>query len=614
MNNILRFDVPVELQAAAAVADGQAKVSIRAYTGDAMRLAGWSIPVVVDTSGLNIASGIPLLVDHDASIRGTAGVGTARVDRGQVLIDGVLAVSTEAGAKVRDLLRAGIPLKASIGARVLARRSVKPGDGITVNGRVITAGKDGLNLVTSAELYECSILPIAADSSSQVSLIARAIAMNEVDSTEATTTTTTEAAEALRAERARVAGIRAACGPENRGIEDRAITENWTIEATSTACLAALRASRASAAIARPPGGTVPGGKPRDHLACAALLMAHQDGIAVKAFGARAAETISRPHGWADLAALALQCDGRDVPSDRNELLKAGFSTISMPYALGASMQKVGLDAFVEMSATWRAMARIVAAKNFLDGKVIRLSPATRLLETPADGEIKHGHITEDAYDFRVKTYSRMFQLTRQDIINDDISILSDLPRVMGAESARTVSDAFFDMVIANAGSFFGPGNANILHASLGITELASAIELLRTRTDSDGRIIGFTPSTLVVPAALEFIGRGLLNSSTIARDTAAADLRPMGNPIPPLDLQVEPRLDADSQTDWYLTSKSADAPFLVAFLDGVEGARVETQDAPFNTFGMQLRAYMDFGVALGDYRAAVKSDVTPYS
>jgi hypothetical protein len=45
-----------------------------------------------------------------------------------------------------------------------------------------------------------------------------------------------------------------------------------------------------------------------------------------------------------------------------------------------------------------------------------------------------------------------------------------------------------------------------------------------------------------------------------------------------------------------------------VAFLKGVEVPTVETADADFNTLGIQMRGYHDFGVTKQDYRAGVKS------
>jgi hypothetical protein len=45
-----------------------------------------------------------------------------------------------------------------------------------------------------------------------------------------------------------------------------------------------------------------------------------------------------------------------------------------------------------------------------------------------------------------------------------------------------------------------------------------------------------------------------------------------------------------------------------VAFLNGRQEPFVETADADFNTLGVQMRCYYDYGASFGEYRAAVRS------
>jgi hypothetical protein len=45
-----------------------------------------------------------------------------------------------------------------------------------------------------------------------------------------------------------------------------------------------------------------------------------------------------------------------------------------------------------------------------------------------------------------------------------------------------------------------------------------------------------------------------------------------------------------------------------VAFLNGREMPVIETAEAEFDTLGIAVRAYHDFGAALQEYRASVRS------
>ena len=134
------------------------------------------------------------------------------------------------------------------------------------------------------------------------------------------------------------------------------------------------------------------------------------------------------------------------------------------------------------------------------------------------------------------------------------------------------------------------------------------AIKTLRTREDSDGRIIGFTPYALVVPAGLEATARQVVYSQSLSR-VATGDQLPEGNPIANMNIRlvVEPRLDVES-TSWYLFSIPLHGAVLLATLNGRLGVRVEQADQPANMLGMVWRAWMDHGCSLGEFRACVKS------
>jgi hypothetical protein len=45
-----------------------------------------------------------------------------------------------------------------------------------------------------------------------------------------------------------------------------------------------------------------------------------------------------------------------------------------------------------------------------------------------------------------------------------------------------------------------------------------------------------------------------------------------------------------------------------VVFLNGQQTPTIEDADADFNTLGVQMRGYFDFGVNKQEYRAAIKS------
>ncbi len=598
--DVLRFSGAVEIQAGSS-ADTPARVSIVAYGGGAMDVTGFG-SVAIDLESLQFGATIPLLADHVSTLDGIIGRGAPRVESGALRVEGEL-VGTPSGLRVRELAAAGIVLQASVGVRPGERVSVRAGEKTRVNGREIVAGPRGLTVVRAGHLLEVSVLPLGADSSTSVQIAAKA--KGNIMSTE-----TEDQADEIQAERTRVKAIRGVCGKDHRTIEAQAVDDGWTLEATKAAVLDEIRAGRATTPTFLRADRAH--GNPRDILAASCMMMGGHGERVVKAFrgGEELANSLDRPSGWPELCATALRLEGLPVPSSRNELIRAAFSTTNLPVALGSSVQKTALEVFKEQQTSWRPIVRIVSAVNFRGAKAVRLAGASKLEKVGNDGEIKHGNIGEDSFDYKIDTYARMFGITRQDLINDDSGLLSDLPVLLGMEAVRSISDLFASTLIDNAsGTWIASGHGNLLSGSFGLTELAAAVANLRTRKDADGRIIGFVPSVLMVPSALESEARQLLFSDRIQRDQSS-DQQPMGNPLPSLNLilAVEPRLDADSASAFYLFAEQRNGSVLLALLDGLEGIRVEESQQDADMLGIQYRGYMDFGISLAEYRAVNKT------
>jgi hypothetical protein len=218
---------------------------------------------------------------------------------------------------------------------------------------------------------------------------------------------------------------------------------------------------------------------------------------------------------------------------------------------------------------------------------------------------------------FAVDTFGKMLSIDRRDIINDDLSVFEDAAASFGRMAMRKVSDLVYEVLLANEGSFFSVGNGNYLSgadSALSIDGLANAIALMRTQRDAEGNDLDLRPATLLVTPELEPIARMLLESEYVQR---AEDV-PTGNSLRrAVNLEVEPRLSntakfgSDASTKhWYLFTKPNAVPMIVAFLHGRQTPTVEYfgLDQDVNRLAVAWRVYHDFGSALCDPRAAVRS------
>jgi len=122
-------------------------------------------------------------------------------------------------------------------------------------------------------------------------------------------------------------------------------------------------------------------------------------------------------------------------------------------------------------------------------------------------------------------------------------------------------------------------------------------------------------PALLLVPTSLAVTGRRLFNETRVNETTETGKPKPADNPFAGMFRPVvTPYLNAQGLTGssakaWYLFASAADvAAIEIAYLRGRRTPTIESGETSFNTLGMQWRGYFDFGVAMQDFRAAVKS------
>jgi len=123
--------------------------------------------------------------------------------------------------------------------------------------------------------------------------------------------------------------------------------------------------------------------------------------------------------------------------------------------------------------------------------------------------------------------------------------------------------------------------------------------------TDSDGNPIGTDASVLLVApgnsvlARESYISTNLVSGNT-TKSTASNPF--VGRYTPAATRYL-------SGNGWALLANPLAIPAMeVAFLNGQQEPVVETADADFNTLGVQMRCYYDYGVAFAEDKAGVYS------
>jgi hypothetical protein len=303
--------------------------------------------------------------------------------------------------------------------------------------------------------------------------------------------------------------------------------------------------------------------------------------------------------------------------SSRNpsEIVKLAIThtTSDFPILLAGTGQRALLAAYQAAQAAIKTVCRQSTAGDFRAKYALRLGEAPKLIKVPESGELTYGTRAEVAESYRCYTYGRIFSLSREGIINDDLGAFNDFVSAFGQSAASLEAQIIVDLLALNSGA--GPtmsdskalfhtdhGNLASSGATISDTTLGAARLALRTATGIDGEtIISAAPRYLLIPAALETPAEKYLATLYPAQ---ASNVNPFAGGK--LELLVEPRLDTSiDEYGWYVFADPAVAPVLeYAYLEGFQGPQVESRTG-WETLGVEFRCFEDFGAGAIGYRGA---------
>jgi len=176
------FDPTPGLSVQAAEGEGGARklptFEMTAYTGGAMKPSGFFDSIIVDLTGVKVrAEKLPILRDHDRG-RVLGHSESVEVTAQRLFVRGVFSGPAAEVDPVVEAAKNGFPWGSSIGASIQKLEFVQAGAKAKVNGRIF----DGpVYIARQVEIYEITVLAIAADPSSKTKVAATAAASQESD-------------------------------------------------------------------------------------------------------------------------------------------------------------------------------------------------------------------------------------------------------------------------------------------------------------------------------------------------------------------------------------------------------------------------------------------------
>jgi len=300
---------------------------------------------------------------------------------------------------------------------------------------------------------------------------------------------------------------------------------------------------------------------------------------------------------------------------DKRELVGRAFthSSSDFPILLANNARKSMLKGYSE---TEEVFSNFTSTGNLSDFKThdrVGMSEFGSLDVIPEGGEYTHGTIGEHKEQIQLLTYGKMFSITRQAIINDDLNAFTEIPRKMGRAARRKVGDLVFNILTSNPNmadgtALFHANHKNLAGSGAAITaaSLGAARTAMRTQKDaSSNATLNIRPNLLIVPAALEDTARILMASET---DPSQSNSRKPNSVRNAFNVIVDARLDAASTTAWYLIANPSIFDVIeVGYLDGNPNPFLEEQDG-WNIDGVEFKVRIDAAAKALEWRTLYKN------
>lgn len=304
---------------------------------------------------------------------------------------------------------------------------------------------------------------------------------------------------------------------------------------------------------------------------------------------------------------------------NRSQVVNAAFTHSSSDFShiLAGGAEKSVLKGWQDSGETFQKWTRTGSLSNFHEAKRVGLNGFSKLDKVPEGAEYKYITTSDKGVPIALATYGNIFSVTRQAIINDDLTQLTTIPMVMGRAAARTVGNLVYLLLTSN-GKFtdgkalFHADHKNLIAKDMDMVGLDEARKRMRLQEDANGDSLNITPAFVLVPAALESAARrAILSSSSVfpVGDESTINQNPgIINVVKDMaEVIVEPRLDKANSKEWYVAAAKGMDTIEVAYLDGMDTPYLEEQ-VGFIVDGVAWKVRIDAGVAALDYRGLLKS------
>lgn len=288
-------------------------------------------------------------------------------------------------------------------------------------------------------------------------------------------------------------------------------------------------------------------------------------------------------------------------------------STSDFPAIFENALNKRLLAAYQTARPVYRAIAERMDFTDFRPHPISQVGDWPTLLPVGETGEIKFGTVSDKKESVALVAYARAMRISRQMMINDDLSAIDRILSSRGQAVAAFEDATFFAMMLSGSNAdgptlletgrqVFNATDKTKASAAAAITPASVALGIadMRLRKNVSGEAyLATEPRILLTGPAKEFEAMQLLAPIQAAQ---ASNVNPYVGKLVPV---TTPYIAGNT---WHLFADPSAVPsFMYGYLQGEAGPRMR-MDEPFGTQGVAYSVELDFGVGAIDYRGGWKN------
>lgn len=317
-----------------------------------------------------------------------------------------------------------------------------------------------------------------------------------------------------------------------------------------------------------------------------------------------------------DMARAALDLNNLSVKGmSRMDIVAAAFTTTSdYPNLLADSAHKSMLKGWEEAAESFERFTAVGTLTDFKETKRVDISLFDSLDKIGESGEYKMGTFGDRGETIQLATYGKMFNISRQAIINDDLDAFARIPRRMGRAAKRTIGNLVYAVLTGNVTmsdgvALFHADHGNLATGAAPTTESVDALRVLmalQRDPEKKASALNIVMKHLLVPVALGGVVEKIRTSQTAI--TAGKNSTEPNIMAGRFDVIEDARLDIASSKAWYgAADQNQHDTIEVAYLDGQQEPYLEQRDA-WNVDGAQFKVRIDAGVKALDHKGLAKN------